>query len=99
MHETELPPFQIPGAKSQDASPTSGPSSQKKWQISLFAGLIFLLVAAPFTYKTTQSAFEFVQSKTGILPCVALTDESGPTSTGLIVHSAVFVLAVRAFMR
>jgi len=67
------------------------PSSSQKWSISVFSAFIFLLVVSPFTYKLTQSIFG------GLLGKVA--DSSGnPTTVGILLHTVVFMLIVRATM-
>jgi len=67
-------------------------TSEEKWSISVVSGLIFLLISSPFLYGLTSSLFE----------CVGLTLASSkglPTNIGLLVHSVVFVLIVRAMMK
>jgi len=67
-------------------------TSEEKWSISVVSGLIFLLISSPFLYGLTSSLFE----------CFGLTLASSkglPTNIGLLVHSVVFILIVRAMMK
>ena len=62
-----------------------------KWQITFFSAFIFLLVVNPMTYKLTQSLLG------GVLGRIA--DTSGcPTTTGLALHTLVYILLVRGSM-
>lgn len=66
-------------------------SSYKKWQISIFSALIFVLVVHPYTYMLTQKVFG------GFLGKIA--DMNGcPTTRGLALHTLVYVLLVRSSM-
>ena len=66
-------------------------SSYKKWQISIFSALIFILVIHPYTYIFTQKLLG------GILGKIADTNGC-PTTLGLIVHTIVYILLVRGSM-
>ena len=66
------------------------PSISQKWQISLFSGLIFLLVVNPYTYNLTNSLLG------GIIGPIARN--GCPTMVGLILHTVVYVLLVRYSM-
>ena len=62
-----------------------------KWQITIFAALIFIIVVHPMTYQFTQKLVG------GILGKVA--DASGcPTTLGLALHTLVYILLVRGSM-
>ena len=62
-----------------------------KWKITFFSAFIFLLVVNPMTYKLTQSLFGGVLGR--------ITDTSGcPTTTGLALHTLVYILLVRGSM-
>lgn len=66
-------------------------SLSKKWKISLFSLLIFLIVVHPFTYQLTDSILgQFVGRISQGGGC--------PTSTGLMVHGLVYLLIVRYSM-
>ena len=66
-------------------------SSYKKWQISIFSALIFILVIHPYTYIFTQKLLG------GLLGKIA--DSNGcPTTLGLIIHTIVYILLVRGSM-
>ena len=66
-------------------------SSYKKWQISIFSALIFILVIHPYTYIFTQRLLG------GLLGKIA--DSNGcPTTLGLIIHTIVYILLVRGSM-
>jgi hypothetical protein len=63
-----------------------------KWRVSLLAGLIFLLVSAPMLYRLVHNLLKPLG--------VDVADTTGcPTTTGLLLHTAVFVLIVRLMMR
>jgi len=66
-------------------------SSYKKWQISIFSALIFILVIHPYTYIFTQQILGGVFGK--------IADSNGcPTTLGLIIHTIVYILLVRGSM-
>jgi len=68
-------------------------SESQKWACILVAGLIFLLVSAPFTYYATN----FVGTK--INENLNTEDAGGkPTLGGLILHLIVFMLLLRLSM-
>lgn len=63
-----------------------------KWRVSLLAGLVFLLISAPMLYRLVDRLLRPVG--------LNVADETGcPTTTGLLVHTAVFVVVVRLMMR
>ena len=66
-------------------------SSYKKWQISIFSALIFILVIHPYTYMFTQKMLSGVFGK--------IAESNGcPTTLGLIIHTIVYILLVRGSM-
>jgi len=66
-------------------------SSYKKWQISIFSALIFVLVIHPYTYMLTQKVFGgFLGKISEINGC--------PTTRGLVLHTLVYILLVRGSM-
>uniref|UniRef100_A0A6C0HN11 Uncharacterized protein n=1 Tax=viral metagenome TaxID=1070528 RepID=A0A6C0HN11_9ZZZZ len=66
-------------------------SSYKKWQISIFSAVIFILVIHPYTYIVTQKLLGgFVGKIADINGC--------PTTLGLIIHTIVYILLVRGSM-
>ena len=66
-------------------------SSYKKWQISIFSAFIFILVINPYTYQFTQKIFGGLLGK--------ISDVNGcPTTRGLALHTAVYILLVRGSM-
>lgn len=63
----------------------------QKQSATLQAILLFFIIANPFTYRLTNSLLDGLVGR--------LSDPSGcPTSTGLLVHSAVFGAAVYGLM-
>ena len=75
----------------QFSSSTSS-MTQKKWLISIFSGLIFLLLSSPMLYKLTDSVTECIG--------FSLASSKGcPSMIGLLVHTIVFVLIVRFLMK
>ena len=66
-------------------------SSYKKWEISLFSALIFILVIHPYTYILTQNLLGGLIGK--------IADIHGcPTTLGLIIHTIVYILLIRGSM-
>jgi hypothetical protein len=66
-------------------------SSYKKWEISIFSALIFIIVIHPYTYILTQKILGGIVGK--------IADSSGcPTIIGLVIHTIVYVLLVRGSM-
>ena len=66
-------------------------SNYKKWQISVFSAVIFILVIHPYTYLLTQKVFGRFLGK--------IADTAGcPTTRGLILHTLVYILLVRGSM-
>lgn len=60
----------------------------KEWIISIFSGLLFFFIAAPFTYQVT-----------GFLTSWNTSSKSGcPNYFGLILHAIVFAILVRISM-
>lgn len=66
-------------------------SNQRKWMISLYSMLLFFIIANPFTYKLVNNILG------GLIGRIS-NKEGCPTMLGLIVHSLVFLLVVRASM-
>ena len=66
-------------------------TNEQKWRISVLSGLIFLLVSSPVLYQFTSSIGDCLNVK--------LSNSLGcPTMTGLLLHTAVFVVIVRILM-
>lgn len=66
-------------------------SSYKKWEISIFSALIFILVINPYTYILTQKIFSGFLGK--------ISEQNGcPTIRGLALHTLVYILLVRLSM-
>jgi hypothetical protein len=64
--------------------------STEKWNISLYSGVVFLIIASPFL-------FEFVNNLLSPLGLV-VANNGCPTILGLIIHAIVFVLVTRLSM-
>lgn len=62
-----------------------------KLQASLFAGLLFYVIANPVTYSIVNALF----SKVGLPVAI----EGKPTGAGLLLHSAVFAGVTYLLMR
>lgn len=76
--------------KSPLLAKASDPSDSKKWQITLFSAVIFLLVVNPYTYNLTQSLFgRFIGT---------VSSGGCPTMIGLLLHTVVYILLVRYSM-
>lgn len=69
---------------------SDSPSSNQKWQITIFSAVIFLLVVNPFTYKLTNTLFSRILGPISVNGC--------PTVVGLILHTIVYILLVRYSM-
>lgn len=69
-------------------------SPSKKWQASLLAGILFLIISAPLLYRFVDGLVKRVN------PNLSICDEKGcPTNLGLVLHAVVFVLLTRLLMR
>lgn len=66
--------------------------SEKKWIISAYSLIIYLVVNNKFTYKITN----FVLKK--ISPKLSTWENDKPTLYGYGIHMVVFFLLVRAIM-
>lgn len=66
------------------------PDNKKKWLISLYSAIVFVVIAAPFMYQITGKL-------TGYLGVVSSRDGC-PNWIGLILHAVVFLLIVRGMM-
>ena len=65
-------------------------TSSQKWKITIFSAFLFLLVVNPYTYKLTQSLLGNLVGKIAVNGC--------PTTTGLLLHTVVYILLVRYSM-
>ena len=66
-------------------------TNDDKWTAALLSGLLFLIVASPYTYSFSNAA--------GKALGVNLADATGcPNAIGLIVHGVVFALLLRLIM-
>ena len=66
-------------------------SSYKKWQISIFSALIFILVVNPYTYILTQKLLDGCFGK--------IADTNGYKKIlVLIIHTILYILLVRGSM-
>lgn len=67
-------------------------TSQDKWIVSIISALIALLVFSPFLYTVMNGLTKMlgvtIASKTGC-----------PNLAGLLLHSIIFMLIIRALMR
>lgn len=67
-------------------------TGRDKWIVSIIAGVLFLLLSSPFTYTLING---FTQS----LGLTLSKNDGCPYMSGLLVHTALFVLVVRLLMR
>lgn len=65
-------------------------SSSKKWQITFFSAFIFVVVVHPYTYGLTDNLFGGLLGRISQGGC--------PTTTGLFLHTLVYILLVRVSM-
>lgn len=70
---------------------TTCPKSNEKWAASIVIGLLFALISNPFAYYVTST----ITTKLGGMP---LTVGQGPNPIGLIIHTIIFILIVRAIL-
>lgn len=63
--------------------------STAKWHASFMAGILFFILAMPFTFQLTDSIFR---------PLGFVTYDNGPTMAGLVVHSVVYLIITRILM-
>ena len=68
-------------------------SDTRKWQISIFSGLLFIIISSKMTYKLTDSLFKMIS-----LPSTAALNGC-PTDFGLFAHTLVFVLVTKLSMK
>ena len=67
------------------------PDNREKWMASLMAGVLFLVIASPYLYKAVNS----LTSRLGL----EIASANGcPNVYGLLIHTVVFTLVVRALM-
>lgn len=66
-------------------------SETKEWCISIFSGLIFLLLSKRETYELTNRLLSRFNIVTAISGC--------PTVVGVLIHTIVFVLITKMSMR
>ena len=62
----------------------------QKWYISIFSGILFLILTLPMTFRLTNSLF----SGLGMPTIIGNT----PTMTGIIIHAVVYILITRFSM-
>ena len=65
------------------------PGTSDKWRWSIYIGLIFILVANPYSYSAVNHI---------IGSFVPIADRGCPTIAGFIIHTIVLVLLVRLLM-
>jgi hypothetical protein len=66
-------------------------TNSEKWMISLYSGLLFLVIASPLMYS-------LVNSITSAIGVETASENGCPKMVGLILHALVFLLIVRASM-
>lgn len=62
-----------------------------KWQISALGGAIFLVISSPQMYKLTGFLSNLLKLK--------IQDDGKPNAAGLLLHTIVYTVIVRATMR
>jgi hypothetical protein len=68
----------------------SGRDSTMKWKYTIWTTILFLLIANPYTFKMVHKLLGKV---------VYIANRDGcPTTSGLLVHAAVFALILRYLM-
>lgn len=62
-----------------------------KWRWTLSTAVVFAVVTNPMTYKLVDRIFKMIDVK--------IANQTGcPTIIGLIIHTIVFILLLRALM-
>ena len=67
-------------------------SSKDKWIAAVIVALIALLLYSPFMMNLSQALFSNIGLE------IAGADGHCPTLTGLVIHTLVFMFAVRAMI-
>lgn len=66
-------------------------SNKDKWLVSVYAAVLFAVLASPFAFRLTDGLSKMVG--------IRLADAKGcPNMIGLALHSVVFVLCLRGLM-
>ena len=74
----------------QTPEPFSGRNLDMKWKYTIWTTILFLLIANPYTFKMVHKLlgkFVYIANRDGC-----------PSTTGLLVHAAVFALILRYLM-
>lgn len=66
-------------------------SSNDKWVAALMAGLLFLILASPYTFRLLDRV-------TSYIPLESASPMGCPTLTGLLLSAGLFLLILRLFM-
>ncbi len=66
-------------------------TSQQKWIIAVLAGVLFALISSNMMYGFTNKLFSGIN----VGP---LYKTGGPTTTGLVIHTIVFILLIRLIL-
>lgn len=69
-------------------------SSTSKWKFALILGVIFLILSAPMITKGLGDLIAKMSGKS-----IEMYSMDGPTSTGLLIQAAVFILVARLMMK
>jgi hypothetical protein len=67
------------------------PTNESKWLISLYSGILFLIIASPMAFKA-------VNYFTSMLKLPILDYDDKPNVFGYLLHAIVFILIVRLSM-
>lgn len=60
--------------------------------VAVIIGIVFFLIAMPLAFKLSNKAATYINWRT--------TNANGvPTTTGLLIHTIVFIFAVRLLMK
>jgi len=68
------------------------PNSEKKWNISIYSGVLFFIIASPVLFRLVN------QLTTNFGGISILNNDGYPNIVGLILHSLVFIIIVRISM-
>jgi multisubunit Na+/H+ antiporter MnhB subunit len=66
--------------------------SGRKWLLSLALGILFVIIALPYTYNVTDEIFKHLKLDT------TSSSQTNITTAGIIIHFVVFTLLARLIL-
>ncbi len=62
-----------------------------KWILSAMIGVIFIIIASPFSFKLSEQVFGFVKIRT--------MSGNNPNYVGWVIHTIAFIVIIRLLMK